>query len=75
MSPYETFKGFLYKKNFRSYFNEIFMDEILGVLLINGKKKDHPRKGSKDLLDAVVGSIYSLVSLKINSSPRYFRAF
>ncbi len=31
-------------------------------LCLLGKKEDHPRKGSKDLSDAVCGSIYNSIS-------------
>ena len=31
--------------------------------IVSDKKVDHPRKGSKDLSDAVVGAVYNAISL------------
>jgi len=40
---------------------QLLIDELL-QLRINKDKVDHPRKGSKDLADAVCGSVYNAVS-------------
>jgi hypothetical protein len=31
--------------------------------IVNDKKVDHPRKGSKDLSDAVTGAVYNAIAL------------
>ena len=41
---------------------QLLIDELL-QLRINKDKVDHPRKGSKDLSDAVCGSVYNAISL------------
>mgnify|MGYP003334391705 FL=1 len=41
---------------------QLLIDELL-QLRINKDKIDHPRKGSKDLSDAVCGSVYNSISL------------
>lgn len=40
----------------------LLIDELLELRIIRDKV-DHPRKGSKDLADAVCGSIYNAISL------------
>lgn len=43
--------------------NDILIEELLQLRVIKGDKVDHPRKGSKDLSDAVCGSIHNAVKL------------
>jgi hypothetical protein len=40
----------------------LLVDELLELRIMRDKV-DHPRKGSKDLADAVCGSIYNAISL------------
>lgn len=40
---------------------ELLIDEMLELRIMKGEKVDHPRKGSKDLTDAVVGAVYNAV--------------
>jgi phage terminase large subunit-like protein len=39
--------------------NKILVDELLQLRAVGTNKVDHPRKGSKDLSDAVCGAIYN----------------
>jgi len=39
--------------------NEILIEELLQLRAVGNNKVDHPRKGSKDLSDAVCGAIYN----------------
>jgi hypothetical protein len=41
---------------------QLLVDELLELRIMRDKV-DHPRKGSKDLADAVCGSIYNAISL------------
>jgi hypothetical protein len=40
---------------------ELLTDELLQLRILKGKV-DHPRKGSKDLADAVCGAIYNSIA-------------
>jgi len=39
------------------------LEELSELKIVTDKKVDHPRKKSKDLADAVCGSIYNAISL------------
>jgi hypothetical protein len=45
---------------------DILLEEMSELRIVNDRKVDHPRKGSKDLSDAVTGAVYNAISL----SPR-----
>jgi hypothetical protein len=61
LAPYDTLKELIYSGKIRYPFHEIFLKEIQRLELVQGKKIDHPAKGSKDCADAVAGAIYSAV--------------
>jgi hypothetical protein len=42
---------------------QLLRDELLQLRIMPNDKVDHPRKGSKDLADAVCGAIYNAISL------------
>lgn len=42
---------------------ELLIDELLQLRIMRNDKVDHPRKGSKDLADAVCGAIYNAIAL------------
>jgi hypothetical protein len=46
---------------------DILLEEMSELRIVNDRKVDHPRKGSKDLSDAVTGAVYNAISL----SPRH----
>lgn len=43
------------------YYYEVFMREFKSLELLNGKKVDHPKNGSKDVTDAVAGCVAQCV--------------
>jgi len=45
---------------------DILLEEMLELKIVSDKKVDHPRKKSKDLADAMCGSVYNSIS----HSPR-----
>ena len=50
-----------YSSNVEFPYHEKFMSEIRRLELVQGKKVDHPSKGSKDCADAVAGAVYNAV--------------
>lgn len=44
---------------------QLLIDELLELRIMKGEKVDHPRKGSKDLADAVTGAVYNAVAYTI----------
>lgn len=40
---------------------KLLIDELMELQIMKGEKVDHPRKGSKDLADAVTGAVYNAV--------------
>ena len=42
---------------------DVLLDEMLELKIVSDKKVDHPRKKSKDLSDAVSGSVYNAMTL------------
>lgn len=41
---------------------ELLIDELLQLRIMKNDKVDHPRKGSKDLSDAVCGAVYNAIA-------------
>jgi hypothetical protein len=41
---------------------KLLIDELLELRIMKGEKIDHPRKGSKDLADAVAGAVFNAVA-------------
>lgn len=41
---------------------QLLIDELLQLMIMNNDKVDHPRKGSKDLSDAVCGAIFNSIA-------------
>lgn len=61
-SDYDTLMTAIYDKRLRGYWNEILVEEeLLKLRLFHNNKIDHPSGGSKDLADAVAGSVFSTV--------------
>jgi len=42
---------------------DLLLNELTELKVVNDKKVDHPRKGSKDLSDAMCGSVFNAISL------------
>lgn len=58
---YEDFSLALVEQRLRGYNLPLLVDELVGLRIIKGNKVDHPRKGSKDVSDAVVGAVYNVL--------------
>jgi hypothetical protein len=41
---------------------DILLQEMSELRIVSDKKVDHPRKGSKDLSDAVTGAVYNAIA-------------
>jgi hypothetical protein len=41
---------------------ELLLQELTELRVVNDKKVDHPRKGSKDLSDAMCGAVFNAIS-------------
>jgi len=61
LAPYETLKELIYRGKVKTYKNDRLLAELRSLELIEGKKVDHPPKGSKDIADAVAGATYNCV--------------
>jgi len=56
--PYYTLKEALLTDRLDFYYNKDLISELQQLEEVNGRKIDHPRRGSKDLSDAVAGVCY-----------------
>jgi len=61
LAPYETLKELCYSQKIHYPYHEIFLREMERLEMIDGKKVDHPAKGSKDVSDAVAGAVFNAV--------------
>lgn len=59
---YEDFSLALQESRIRGYNSPLLVDELIALKIIKGNKVDHTRKGSKDVADAVVGSVYNAIN-------------
>lgn len=67
---YEDLAMLVYESRVKLPHIELLFNEMCELRIVSDKKVDHPRKGSKDLSDAVTGSIYNAMSLTPrNSNP------
>jgi hypothetical protein len=67
MEPYETLKESVNSGNVIFLNYPIFLEEVEGLELVEGKKVDHPEGLSKDTADAVAGAVYTLITKPTNS--------
>jgi hypothetical protein len=59
-TDYDTLMTAIYDKRLRGYWNELLVeDELLKLKLYNNTRIDHPTKGTKDLADALAGSVFA----------------
>jgi hypothetical protein len=57
-SDYDSLMTAIYDRRLRGYWNELLVEEeLLKLRLFANNKIDHPAEGSKDLADAVAGSV------------------
>lgn len=61
-TDYDTLMTSIYDTRLRGYWNELLVEEeLLKLRLFSNNKIDHPNSGSKDLADALAGSVYNCV--------------
>ena len=62
-TDYDTLMTAMYDTRLRGYWNELLVEEeLLKLRLFSNNKIDHPNSGSKDLADALAGSVYNCIS-------------
>jgi len=59
---YEDLAMLIYEERVVIPYNEILLKEMSELRIVSDKKVDHPRKGSKDLSDAVTGAVYNAIA-------------
>jgi len=70
LAPYDTLKELIYSEKIRYPYHEIFLKELKRLELLDGKKVEHPAKGSKDCSDAVAGAVFNCVEGMGSRVPR-----
>lgn len=61
-TDYDTLMTSIYDTRLRGYWSELLVEEeLLKLRLFNNNKIDHPATGSKDLADAVAGSVFNCI--------------
>ena len=59
---YEDLSMLIYEDRVIAPHIDILLEEMLELRIMNSNKVDHPRKKSKDLADAMCGSVYNAIS-------------
>jgi hypothetical protein len=59
---YEDLAMLFYEERVIAPHIEILLEELLELRIVSNNKVDHPRKKSKDLADAMCGSVYNAIS-------------
>lgn len=59
---YEDLAMLFYEERVAAPHIEILLEELLELRIVSNNKVDHPRKKSKDLADAMCGSVYNAIS-------------
>ena len=61
-TDYDTLMTTIYDTRLRGYWIELLVEEeLLKLRLFNNNKIDHPNSGSKDLADALAGSVFNCI--------------
>lgn len=63
---YEELKTALTHNSVLGYYLPVAVEELKQLRVIRGNKVDHPRKGSKDVSDAIAGAVFNAIA---NSDP------
>lgn len=63
MKGYDTLKEVVYEPGrLRAFFCPLLVEELVGLVSVQGRKVDHLDTGSKDVSDAVAGAVYNAVN-------------
>jgi len=61
-TDYDTLMTSIYDTRLRGYWNEVLVeDELLKLRLFSNNRIDHPNSGSKDMADALAGSVFNAI--------------
>jgi hypothetical protein len=61
-TDYDTLMTTIYDTRLRGYWNELLVEEeLLKLRLFSNNRIDHPNSGSKDLADAIAGSVFNCI--------------
>jgi hypothetical protein len=61
-TDYDTLMTAIYDTRLRGYWDQILVEEeLLKLRLFSNNKIDHPNAGSKDLADALAGSVFNAI--------------
>ena len=66
--PYIGLKNILYDQRIELIKNQVQEDELINLQRI-GNRIDHPTNGTKDISDALCGSVWNLVAQQIAPTP------
>ena len=59
---YEDLAMLIYEERVMMPHIDLLLEEMSELRIVSDKKVDHPRKGSKDLSDAVTGAVYNAIA-------------
>jgi hypothetical protein len=62
LKHYDDLAMLVYEHRLKMPAEEILWDELSQLRIVSDKQVDHPRKGSKDLADAVAGAVYNAIT-------------
>jgi len=62
LKHYDDLAMLVYEHRIKMPAEEILWDELSQLRIVSDKQVDHPRKGSKDLADAVAGAVYNAIT-------------
>jgi hypothetical protein len=72
---YDKLKDAMYDKRIKCHKSSLLKTELQRLQLVEGKKVDHPPKGSKDIADAVAGVAYNITRLETGRILSFTPAF
>lgn len=62
LKHYDDLAMLVYERRVRMPANDILFDELSNLRIVSPTQVDHPRKGSKDLADAVAGAVFNAIT-------------
>jgi len=62
LKHYDDLAMLVYEHRVKMPANDILFDELSQLRIVSNTQVDHPRKGSKDLADAVAGAVYNCIT-------------
>lgn len=63
-AAYDMLKALAYAGRLRGPAIPLLLNELEALTLVDGRKVDHPPRGSKDLADAVAGAVYAAATFE-----------